>query len=62
MTGIAKNSNHSKDNLFTAWEKMEEEQPIIENDLEVDYSLFIWQCYIRRRMTIFVCSLIGINI
>ena len=25
-------------NLFTAWKKMEDEQQIIENDLEVDYS------------------------
>ena len=43
MTCISKNINHSEDNLFTAWEKMEEEQPILENDLEVDNSLFIWQ-------------------
>ncbi len=38
VTGIANNLNHSEDNLFTVWKAMEKEQPIRENDLEVDYS------------------------
>lgn len=37
-TGIANKLNHSEDELFTSWKKMENENPLINNDLENDYS------------------------
>ena len=33
-TGIAKALNGKEDNLFNAWKKMEEGNPLIENDIE----------------------------
>ena len=39
VTGIANNLNHSEDKLFTSWKKMENENAIIDNDLENDYSI-----------------------
>ena len=36
-TLIANNLIHSEDGLFTVWKKMNEEVPLVENDLEVDY-------------------------
>lgn len=38
-TDIANNLNHSEDELFTSWKKMENEKAIIDNDLENDYSI-----------------------
>ena len=37
-TGIANKINHSEDELFSSWRKMENEMPLIDNDLEKDYS------------------------
>ena len=37
-TGIANKLNHSENELFTSWKKMENEMPLINNDLENDYS------------------------
>ena len=34
--GIANNLNHSEDELFISWKKMENEKAIIDNDLEID--------------------------
>lgn len=36
-TGIANKLNYSEDELFTSWKKMENEMPLINNDLENDY-------------------------
>jgi hypothetical protein len=41
VTGIANNINHSEDHIFASWRKMEEELPIIDNDLEESYQLSI---------------------
>ena len=38
-TGIANKINHSEDHLFSAWKKMESENPLLEDDLENDYHI-----------------------
>ena len=37
VTGISNKLDRSEDDLFSAWKKMEEEAPLIEDDLEIDY-------------------------
>ena len=36
-TGIANALNHSEDNLFNSWQRMKDEKPLIDNDLENDF-------------------------
>ena len=37
VTGISNKLDRSEDDLFSAWKKMEEEAPLIEDDLEIYY-------------------------
>lgn len=38
-TGIANKLNHQEDKLFSSWRKMENKMPLIDNNLEKNYSL-----------------------